>query len=108
MQEVIDELLKAEAEAQAIIARAQEEAKTGKADLEAELSGKVNQAREAARQLVLGEIEKTRTAVREENDAALREAQAKADALWRENEGTIDKLAEEVIALILTPEYEKE
>ncbi len=108
MQEVIDELLKAEDAAQAVIARAQEESKTSKAELEAELSGKVSQAREAARRLVQDEVEKIRSVVRKENDAALQEAQAKGDALWKDNEGTIDRLTDEVIELILTPEYEKE
>ena len=108
MQEVIDELLKTEAEAQQVIARAQEEAKASKADLEAELSGKLNQVREDARRFVLSEMEKTRVAVRKEHEASLGEAQAKADALWRDNQEAIDRLTEEVIALILAPEYEKE
>jgi vacuolar-type H+-ATPase subunit H len=108
MQEVIDELLKAEAEAQAAITRAREEAQQAKARIEADYSLKINEAREEARRLILDAVEKTRTALRTEHEAALREAQLKADVLWKDNQKAIAGLIEEVIALVLTPEYEKE
>jgi vacuolar-type H+-ATPase subunit H len=108
MQEVIDELLRAEADAQKIIAQAQDEARQIKADVENEYALKLNEAREEARRTVLAEVEKAKAAAKKEHDAVVGEARATADDLWRSNEKAIAGLTDEVIALVLEPEYEKE
>ena len=108
MQEVIDELLKAEADAQETISRAREETQQEAARVEADCAAELNGEREKSRQRLLAEVEKTRTTLQKENAEAISRAQAKADTLWTDNRKAIDELLEAVIALISTPEYEKE
>ena len=108
MQEVIDELLKTEADAQETISRARDETQQEAARVEADCSAKLNEERENSRRRLVAEVEKTREALQAENAEALRRAQAKADTLWTDNRKAIDELMDDVIALISTPEYEKE
>lgn len=108
MQEVIDELLKAEAEAQQIITRAQEQAQAAKNQIESEYSLKVNETREQARQAVLGRVEKTRLEVTAANAEALKKAQAENEARFHEQEPAVERITDEVIDLVMTPEYERD
>jgi hypothetical protein len=108
MQEVIDELLKAEAEAQKIIAAAQEEARIIKTQVDTEFSQKLNDEREAARRAVREQVEQAGAELSAAHTAALREAREKNEARLREAEAGIERLTDEVIRLVVVPEYEKE
>src|SRR4030042_1990304 len=100
MQQVIDELLKAEAEAQRIIAQAQEEAQKKKAQVESDYSLSLNETREKARRLVLARAEKTRADIAAAHTVALEKARAEKDAHFQDKQPIIDRITDEVISLI--------
>jgi vacuolar-type H+-ATPase subunit H len=108
MQEVIDELLKAEAEAQQAIAQARDDAQKRKNLLETDYSLKVNEAREQARRLVLERVEKAREEMNAATIKTLEKARADIESRFSEQQQAIEGIADEVIRLIMTPEYERD
>jgi vacuolar-type H+-ATPase subunit H len=108
MQEVIDELLKAEAEAQQLIVRAQEEAQKMKSQVETDYSAKVSETREQARRTVLARAEQARKELGNANMQALKKAQAEIESRFREQQPAIEHITAAVIDLIVTPEYERD
>ena len=108
MQEVIDDLLKAEAQAQQVIQAAEEEARGLKSRLENEYSQKINEAREAARKDIQRELETVRANVLAEQERILAEAGERNNSLLRDKQSLIEEVTDGIISLLITPEYEKE
>jgi vacuolar-type H+-ATPase subunit H len=107
MQEVIEELLNTEANAQKIIQKAREDAENLKSRIENEFSLKIKEEKEEARKMIQREVEKTREESLRKNSEALATAIKQSEALLKDKQTESEKAADEVISLLVTPEYER-
>lgn len=108
MQEMINDLLGAEQEAQKLVQAAEEEARALRSRLENEYSQKINEAREEARKAVQRAVEKVRCTERAEEERTIAEANERGNSLWLEKQAQIDDVIDAIVSFLVTPEYEKE
>jgi len=108
MQEVVDEVLKAEAGAQEIIDKAGQEAAHLKQQAENETNRRIAEAREKARKLVQDRVAAERDRAASEYTAAIRDAETKNERFWEQNAEKIDGLVKRLVDFLVTPEFEKD
>ena len=107
MNDIVDEVLKAEKEAEAIVAKAQEEAARLKSNIEMEISQKIKIAKQEAQAIIQKTVADTREAVQENYATAIKAAEEKNRDFLTQNQGQIDQITKNIISLIMTPEYRR-
>jgi vacuolar-type H+-ATPase subunit H len=107
MQEIIDEVLKVEEEANGVVSKAQETALQMKTDADNELNNRIKDAREESRQSISREVEKARAAADSEYREAIDRANREKDKFLGENRDRIKEIVGEIADLIITPEYDR-
>ena len=108
MQKIVDELLHAEAEAQAIVQKAREEVQRQKSRTEAECAEQIAKAREESRLIIQQDIEAAREKSRQEIQDTIDRTESENQKLRDSRQEQIKSLTDDVINSIIVPEYEKE
>ncbi|MBN1797452.1 MAG: hypothetical protein JW822_02675 [Spirochaetales bacterium] len=108
MQNVVDEVLKAEAEAEKIVAQAKDKAQTIKQQAESEINKHITQAREQAKELFQERIAEAKKKALQEYKRALAAAEAQSAKFWEQNQDKVNLVVEKIVDFVVTPEFERE
>jgi vacuolar-type H+-ATPase subunit H len=108
MQDVVDEVLKAEAEAEKIVAQAKDKVQTIKQQIEAEINKRIAQTREQAKEIIQERITETRQKALQEYNKALADAETKSEKFWEQNQDKVDVVVDKLVDFLVTPEFERE
>jgi vacuolar-type H+-ATPase subunit H len=108
MQNVVDEVLKVEAEAEKIVDLAKEKAHTIKQQIESEVNMHIAQAREQAKEIIQKKIAQAKKKALDEYNKALADAEAKSEEFWEKNQDKVDVVVDKLVDFLVTPEFERE
>jgi vacuolar-type H+-ATPase subunit H len=108
MQDVVDEVLKAEAGAEEIIAKAREKAQGLRQEAEQEINRKVAEAREKARKIIQDKVSSAKEQAAAEYKEAISSAERRSQEFWERNTEKVTTVVEKLAAYIITPEFERE
>jgi len=108
MQDIVDEVLKAEAGAEKIVAQAKEKAHTIKQQIETEINERITQAREQAKELIQNKIAETKEKTLQEYNRALADAELQSAKFWEQNQDKVDVVVEKLADFLVIPEFERE
>jgi len=108
MKEIVDSLLAAEKDAQAIIGQAQKKAQEIRAGAETEYSEGVTRAREEARIMLQQKIEAARKEAADRYQAALDAENSGNRDFWENKKDQVGEITDQIASFIITPEFERE
>ncbi len=108
MQDVVDEVLKAEAGAEEIITKAREKAQSVRQEAEQEINRRIAEAREKARKIIQDKVSAAKEQAAAEYKEAIRNAERQSEEFWQHNMGKVTAVVEKLAAFIITPEFERE
>ncbi len=108
MQEIVDEVIKTEERASHIIQKAREKATQIKTSVEVELNEDVKKARETAQNLILEEVASAKKEADASYRAAMKEAEENEKRFLESKESEFDRIADKIIDMIKTPDYDRE
>ncbi|MBN2441951.1 MAG: hypothetical protein JXJ04_11410 [Spirochaetales bacterium] len=108
MNEIVDDVLKVEEEAEHIVREAREQAQKEKNALEIELTGKLKQAKEDAQNLIQEAISRAKEETNKEYKDIIEKAEEDNRKFLKENSKKVDEIVENIVNLIITPEYNRE
>lgn len=108
MQDVVDEVLKAEAKAEKIITQAKEKAQIIKQQIEQEVSQRINDARLESQKLIQNKVSKAKEQASRKHQKAVELAEAESKEFWEQNLDNIDLVIEKIVQFILIPEFERD
>jgi vacuolar-type H+-ATPase subunit H len=108
MQEIVEQVLKTEEEAEKILQEARRKAAELKTRGENEVSLKIKQARQEAQQKVQEAVLAAQQQAEESRRQTLEEAEAESRHLLAEGTDKLASLVEEVAAFVVKPEFRKD
>lgn len=108
MNEIVDEVIKAEQEAEKIVDQAREQVQEERNTLELELNERLKQAKEAAQKLMQETIARAKKEAQQEYSDIITKAEEENKVFLQENADKVDKIIENIVHLIITPEYNRE
>jgi len=107
-EEIVDEVLKVEKNAEEIVNKAREEASLNKNNLEIELDEKIKTAKNEAQKYIQESVKKAKEEADKKYNQALCEAERKNQLFLKENENKLQTVTEDIVKFIITPEYLRE
>lgn len=107
MSNVIDILLETEQKARDIVEAAAEKVRTVQQDADKKAEEIIKNARQEALTLQRESAEKTRLELEDEKKSVIVSLEEKQNSLLSEKTEVLDKAAEDVFKLLITPEFEK-
>ncbi|MBN1696382.1 MAG: hypothetical protein JW881_02605 [Spirochaetales bacterium] len=108
MQEIVDEVLKAEEEAEAVVKDARQKAMEMKTNAENRVSDKMKKAKEDAQISIQNAVKTAKDQARAAHEKAIKEAEEANNEFYKKNEKKIRLVIDEVARLILIPEYDRD
>jgi vacuolar-type H+-ATPase subunit H len=108
MQEIVDEVLQAEQMAEQIVKSARQKSMEMKTASENELSERVKKAREDAQKFIQEAVIEAKEKAREDYENAVKKDEEKNLDFYKKNEEKVKLIIDEIIHLIITPEYSRE
>jgi vacuolar-type H+-ATPase subunit H len=108
MNEIVDEVLKAEQEAEKLVENAREQIQKKRNGLETELADRLKKARDAAQEMIQETITRAKEETQKEYSDIMMKAEAENREFLEKNASKVDKIIENIVHLIITPEYNRE
>ena len=108
MQDIVDEVLKAEEKAKEFIQEARKNAAEQKSAVENEVGQKIKDARAEAQKIIQNGIAAAREKADLEYKRAIQKAQEENTDFMKRNKSRIEAIVEQVTELVITPEHKKE
>ena len=108
MQEMMDEIIKAEAEAEKIVKQAGEQAHQLRDSVEKEISEALKKAKEDAQNLIHEKTEQTRRETEKEYKEAVHKAEKENREFLNRHAENVHHIIQAIVKLIITPEYDRE
>lgn len=105
---VLEEILKAEKDAEAIIKQARDKATEIIAAAESDYNKVLSQAKEEAQQEIQNSIKIAKEKAEKDFENAVKEENAENLVFLQQSSEKTDAVAEKIVQSLLTPEYEKE
>ena len=107
MQEIIDKVLTAEQDAEAAVREAREQAARIRAESDADISRRLEQARADAQTHVQQAAQAARDSARRARDRALADAAEDTRRFETQHPDRMDRAADAVCRFLVTPEYDR-
>jgi len=107
VEELIDEVLSAEARARKIIEDSHNRAAEIKSESAAQAESQITEARSRARNLIQDEVAKAQTEADKEYERRIGEFEKESLSLVTGNEEHLDRIVERIMQLIVTPEHKR-
>lgn len=108
MQEIVEQVLKTEEQAEKILQEARKQAAELKTRLESEISQSIKKARAGAQRRVQESILAAQQQAEESRRKALKEAEAESVHFMESGKDKLDSLIEEVAVFVTKPEFRKD
>ena len=108
MQEIVDDVLKAEEQAEAVIQQAREKAQHLQNSVENTLSDKLKKAREDAQNRIRETVELSKARADKKYREVLEKAEEDNKEFLKENSDKVNRIIDDIVKLIITPEYKRE
>ena len=107
MEEIINDILKAESEAEGILKEAREKDARMRQALENELSTALEEAHGKAQSIIQEKVSRAKNSVQEEYERAVEKEKERGREFLDSKKEQIASVIEEVVSLIVTPEYRR-
>ena len=107
MQEMLDDVLKAEETGEKIVNDAREEAARMRSNLESQLSAALKNAREESQTIIHKAVQDARKEASRLFEEAVQKAQAASEEFSVLHQEQLDRIVKEVVRLIAVPEYKR-
>jgi vacuolar-type H+-ATPase subunit H len=108
MQEIMDDIIKVEAEAEKILQEAREKAGKIKSAAEEKAHTTLGEAKEAAQKLIHDLTGKARTEAENEYEEVVSRAKKESARFLETNSERVETMVKDIVTLIITPEYSRE
>lgn len=107
VKKIIDDIIKAEEEAQRIVDEARDEARRLKSAADAEINTKIDTARMQNQQRLREHVETARREAKEDYDRDVSDAQDISQRYIEDNRKKINSVVEQIVELVITPYFKK-
>jgi vacuolar-type H+-ATPase subunit H len=108
MQQIVDQVLKAEEEAESILNAARAKAQELRSQAERELTEELNSARQEAQRLLQQGVAQAKQEAQKTRESALARTEEQNRDFFSKNSAKIDLAVERIMALLSTPEIGQE
>jgi vacuolar-type H+-ATPase subunit H len=108
MQEIIEEIIRAEKKAEKLIQEARDRQREQSMTVEREVHEKIQQARSASQKRILDGAAKDREKAKEDHKEAIIRMKKEDKEFSRESEKKLKGTIEKIVKLLITPEFEKD
>ena len=107
MKQIMEDVLKAEERVNAILKQARERASEIRKSVEKEISDKMSETRRQALQITQDAVDQARKEAERIKQEKLETAEQRQRALLNDDTGAIDRLVNDICAIVLKTEYSK-
>ncbi|HUV06783.1 MAG TPA: hypothetical protein VMX75_03570 [Spirochaetia bacterium] len=107
MEEIIDDILKAEQRAESTLEEARKKEADMRRALESEISSMLEEAHTRAQKIIEERVSLAKREAQEMYEEGVKKAEGQRKNLLEKNKGQLENVVEEIVGYIVTPEYRR-